>query len=204
MKLYYATGACSLAVNIVLREAGLAFDMERVDTKTHTTEHGVDFYTINPKGYVPVLRLDDGEQLTEGAAIVQYIADRHPEAGLAPACGTIERARLQEHLNYLASEVHKNFYALFHPAAAPEAKQASVAALAERFDYLESLFSVGRSYLMGDRYSATDPYLYVMLTWTHYVGVSLDKWPHLIAFRDRVAARPAVQAALHSEGLGKH
>ena len=204
MKLYYATGACSLAVNIVLREAGLAFEMERVDTKTHKTEHGADFYDINPKGYVPVLRLDDGEQLTEGAAIVQYIADLHPEAGLAPACGTLERARLQEHLNYLSSEVHKNFYPLFHPAAGPEAKQAAVAALSERFNLLERQFGVGRSYLMGDRFSVADPYLYVMLTWTHYVGVDLGKWPGLIAFRDRVAKRPAVQAALHSEGLARH
>ena len=204
MKLYYARGACSLGTNIVLHEIGIPFEMERVDTNTKKTEHGVDFWEINPKGYVPVLRLDDATQLTEGVAILQYLADLHPEAGLAPACGTFERARLQEHLNYLASEVHKAFYPLFHPHGTPEDKALAMTVLAEKFDFLENHFSVGRAFLMGDRYSVADPYLYVMLTWTRYVGVDLSKWPGLVAYEARIAARPAVQTALHSEGLARH
>ena len=201
MKLYYARGACSLATNILLREVGMAFEMERIDTKTHKTEHGVDFFEINPKGYVPVLRLDDGEELTEGAAILQYIADLHPEAGLAPPCGTLARARLQEHLNYLASEVHKGFGPLFHPHGGAEEKKTAVAELGAKFDYLERHLGVGRPYLMGEHYSAADPYLFVMLTWPGYLGFDLAKWPGLTAYAARIRARPAVQAAMKAEGL---
>ncbi len=153
---------------------------------------------------MPVLRFDDGTQLTEGVAILQYLADMHPEAGLAPACGTFERARLQEHLNYLSSEVHKAFYPLFHPHGGPEDKAEAMTALGEKLTLLENQFDVGRAFLMGDRYSVADAYLYVMLTWTRYVGVDLSKWPGLVAYEARVAARPAVQAALHAEGLARH
>lgn len=201
MKLYYSRGACSLATHILLHELGLAFELERVDTKTHHTETGGDFFEINPKGYVPVLRLDDGEELTEGAAILQYLADVHGNGAFAPPCGTLERARLQEHLNYLASEVHKGFAPLFHPHGGPDEKKLAFADLSAKFDLLERHLSVGRSYLMGDRYSCADPYLFVILTWPGYLGLDIAKWPNLAAYAARIRTRPAVQAAMKAEGL---
>ena len=201
MKLYYSPGACSLSPHIVMREAGMAFDMERVDLASHQTETGADFTQINPKGYVPALRLDDGQVLTEGAAIVQYIADLHPEAALAPKPGTLERTRLHEYLNYIAAEYHKAFVPLFSSDATEAAKAAAVSNVGRRLDYFEKIFSDGRAYLMGDKFSVADAYLFVVSNWTKPTGISLDKWPNVTAFVARVAGRGKVQDALRAEGL---
>lgn len=201
MKLYYAPGACSLSPHISLREAGVSFDLERVDLASGKTANGEDFSKINPKGYVPALRLDDGEVLTEGAAVVQLIADRHPEAGLAPANGTLERTRLQEHLNFIAAELHKAFTPLFNPSTPEAAKQAAVANVARRLDHIEQLLAGGRSWLLGERFSVADAYLFTVANWTGPTGIGLDRWPNLKAFVARAAARPAVQAAMRAEGL---
>ena len=201
MKLYYSPGACSLSPNIVLREAGVAFDLERVDTSTKKTETSADFLQINPKGYVPVLRLDDGEILTEGAAIVQYIADQRPDSGLVPKAGTIERARLQEHLNFTASELHKAFVPLFSPDTSEAGKQAAVTNVERKFEHFERVLSDGRAHLLGDKFSVADAYLFVVSTWTKPTGIGLDKWPHLAKFAERVAARPKVREAMKAEGL---
>lgn len=201
MKLYYAPGACSLSPHISLREAGVSFDLEKVDTRTRRTESGADYLSINAKGYVPALQLDDGEVLTEGAAVVQFIADRHPDAGLAPAGGTLERARLQEHLNFIASELHKAFTPLFDPSAPEAAKQAAPAAVARRLDHVERLLADGRAFLLGERFSVADAYLFTVASWTGPTGIGLDRWPRLAAFVARVAARPSVQAAMRAEGL---
>lgn len=201
MKLYYAPGACSLSPHISLREAGVSFDLEKVDTSTRRTESGADYLSINPKGYVPALQLDGGEVLTEGAAVVQFIADSHPDAGLAPAGGTLERARLQEHLNFIASELHKAFTPLFDPSAPEAAKQAAPAAVARRLDHVERLLADGRAHLLGERYSVADAYLFTVASWTGPTGIGLDRWPRLASFVARVAARPAVQAAMRAEGL---
>jgi len=201
MKLYYSPGACSLSPHIILREAGLNFELERVDMATRTTETGADFAQINPKGYVPALQLDNEQILTEGAAIVQFIADQRPEADLAPASGTLERARLQEHLNFIASELHKAFSPLFNPAASEEAKRAAPANVARRLDHFEKVFSDGRPYLLGNQFSVADAYLFVVSTWTGPTGIGLEKWPRLAAFVERVAGRKTVQAAMRAEGL---
>lgn len=201
MKLYYAPGACSLSPHISLREAGVSFDLEKVDTSTRRTESGADYLSINPKGYVPALQLDGGEVLTEGAAVVQFIADSHPDAGLAPAGGTLERARLQEHLNFIASEMHKAFTPLFDPSAPEAAKQAAPAAVARRLDHVERLLADGRAHLLGERFSVADAYLFTVASWTGPTGIGLDRWPRLASFVARVAARPSVQAAMWAEGL---
>jgi glutathione S-transferase len=198
MKLYYSPSACSLSPHIALREAGLAFDLERVDTRTHKTKSDVDFYTINPKGYVPVLELDNGHRLTEGPAIVQYIADRKPESKLAPPPTSEERYHLQGWLNFLSSEVHKEFGPLFNPKAPDEVKAQRKEALAKRFDFIAKSLD-GKSFLMGDTFTVADGYLFVLLRWTAFTGIELDKWPALKAFQERVGARPAVKAALEAE-----
>ncbi|HUJ00610.1 MAG TPA: glutathione transferase GstA [Usitatibacter sp.] len=202
MKLYYAPGACSLSPHIALREAGLPFDLVKVDTKTHRYEGGGDFYSVNGKGYVPVLELDGGERLTEGPAIVQYIADRKPESGLAPKAGTLERVRLQEWLNFLTSEIHKGFTPLFSPETPEDYKPVARKRLAGRFDWLSKELE-GRQYLVGDRFTVADGYLFVLLGWTHFVGMKLEDWPVLKGWRENIARRPAVQAALKAEGLVK-
>ncbi len=201
MKLFYSPGACSLSPHIILREAGQAFDLERVDGATKKTETGRDFKVINPKGYVPVLELDSGEILTEGAAIVQYVADTHGAANLAPKTGTLERARLQEHLNFVASELHKAFSPLFDPEAPDDQKKAAPANIGRRFDYVEPLFADGRHYLLGNNFSVADAYLFVVAGWAKPTGIGLDRWPRLQAFHDRVGGRPAVKAAMTAEGL---
>ena len=201
MKLYYSPGACSLSPHIVMREAGMAFDMERVDLASHQTETGANFTQINPKGYVPALRLDDGQVLTEGAAIVQYIADLHPEAGLAPKSGTLERARLQEFLNFIAAEYHKAFSPLFSPDISEAEKVAAVSKVTRGLDYFEKLFADGRAYLLGDKFSVADAYLFVVTNWTKPTGIGLAKWPHVSAFIARVMARDKVQEAMRAEGL---
>jgi glutathione S-transferase len=202
MKLYYSPGACSLSPNIVAHEIGIPLELIRVDTKTHKTEHGVDFYEINPKGYVPALVLDNGELLTEGVAIVQYLADQKPESGIAPANGTLPRYRVQETLTYINSELHKSFSPLFNPATNAETR-------AEREDYLRRRFKLieqilGRQqYIVGDRFTVADAYLFTVANWANFVKLDLSAYPNLLAYQKRIAARPAVQAALKSEGLVK-
>ncbi len=202
MKLYYAPGACSLSPHIVASELGLDVALEKVDTKTKKTASGGDFLAVNPKGYVPALQMDDGEVLTEGPAIVQYLADRKPESGLAPANGTLERYRLQEMLGYVNSEIHKTYSPLFNDKTTPEARQ-------ERMEYLDKRYAViekqlaGRSYLFGDRFTVADAYLFTVTNWAQYVKLDLSAFPNLQAFQKRVAARPAVQAAMKAEGLIK-
>ncbi|HEY9538711.1 MAG TPA: glutathione transferase GstA [Kiloniellaceae bacterium] len=201
MKLYYMPGACSLASHITLRETGAAFDLDKVDGKQKRTERGADFTAINPKGYVPVLALDDGEVLTEGAAILQYIADQHPKAGLAPAAGTLARARLQEQLNFVASELHKAYSPLFNPALPEPEKAAARERVGQKLDVMETLLSDGRSYLVGDSFSVADAYFFVVANWSGHTGIDLERWPHVAAYQQRIAARETVQAALKAEGL---
>lgn len=201
MKLYYTPGACSLSPHIVLRELGLDFQLEKVDLAAKTTASGADFRTINPKGYVPALGLPEGEVLTEGAAIVQFLADRHPQAGLAPAAGTIERARLQAHLNFLSSELHKAFGPLFNPALPMADREAAKANIARRYDLVEQGLVDERSYLLGEAFSVADAYLFTISSWAASTGVDLSPWPRVQALVARVASRPAVRAALEAEGL---
>lgn len=200
MKLYYTPGFCLLSPHIVLHELGGQFDVERVDVATKTTETGADFRAINPKGYVPALRLGDGEVLTEGAAIVQYLADSNGAQHLAPEPGTLARARLQEQLNFIASELHKAFGPLFQGATG-EAKDAAVANVGNRLDHMERQFADGRAYLLGDHFSVADAYLFVVARWTGPTGIGLARWPRLSTFVERVRQRPSVVAAMAVEGL---
>jgi glutathione S-transferase len=201
MKLYYSPGACSLSPHIVAREAGLPLTIVRVDTKNKTTESGDDYRAINPKGYVPLLELDNGVRLSEGPAIVQYLADLAPAAKLAPANGTFERYRLQEWLNFITSEIHKQFSPLFDGTMPEEAKDKFRNKLSGRFDLLVEQLE-GRDYLMGS-FTVADAYLFTVLGWTRYTGPDLARWPVLQAYVDRVAARPQVQVAMKEEGLLK-
>ncbi|HEX9461729.1 MAG TPA: glutathione transferase GstA [Alphaproteobacteria bacterium] len=202
MKLYFSPGACSLSPHIVLREAGLNFELEQVDTKTKKTKAGADFWTVNPKGYVPVLRLDNGETLTEGPAIVQYLADQKPESGLAPKPGSLERYRLAEWLNFTTSELHKGFTPLFKPNTADEYKKIARETLATRLAYLDKQLA-GRQYLMADRFTVADAYAFTVVNWSNFQNVDLAPWPNVKAYMDRVRARPKVQEALKAEGLLK-
>ncbi len=202
MKLYYSPGACSLSPHIALREAGLPFQPVLASTKTHKLQDGTDYYTINPKGYVPLLELDDGERLSEGPVIVQYIADQAPGKKLAPAAGTMARYRLQEWLNFITSELHKSFSPLFNPAMPEEGKAVYRARLADRFKWVDGQLA-GKSYLMGEEFSVADAYLFTVAGWGGYVGVDISGLPNLSAYMARVKARPAVQEALKAEGLLK-
>jgi glutathione S-transferase len=200
MKLYYSPGACSLSPHIVLRETGAKFDLEQVDNREKKTKSGQDYWSINPKGQVPTLELDNGERLTEGPVIVQYIADQKPGQGLAPAVGTMERYRVQEWLNFITSELHKSFGPIFRPTTPDAFKVISKENLAKRFDWLDKQLA-GRQYLMGDKFTIADAYLFTVLRWTARIDMDLSKWPNLKAYVDRVAARPKVQEALKAEGL---
>jgi glutathione S-transferase len=200
MKLYYLPGACSLSPHIALREAGLAFDLEKLDRKTGTTASGEAYRDINPPGYVPALRLDDGEVLTEGPAIVQYIADRAPEKKLAPPAGTMERYRLQSWLNFVATEIHRSFTPLFNPAMPEETKAFFRERLLQRIGHVNARLA-GRDYLMGDQLTVADIYLFVTMSWTKPTKIDLTSFPNVLAFMKRVGARPSVQAALKAEGL---
>ena len=202
MKLYYSPGACSLSPHIVLREAGLAFEPVLASTKTHKLQDGTDYYTINPKGYVPTLELDNGERLTEGPAIVQYLADQVPDKKLAPANGTFARARLQEWLNFTTSEIHKTYSPLFNPAVPEEYKTIAKAKLGDRYRWIDEQLEC-KSYLMGDAFSVADAYLFTVTNWAKSVGVDISGFKNLGAFMGRVAARPAVQEAMKAEGLLK-
>ncbi len=201
MKLYYAPGVCSMSPHIVAREAGIPITLVRVDNKNKKTETGEDYRAINPKGYVPLLELDNGVRLTEGPAIVQYLADLAPASKLAPPNGTLERYQLQEWLNFITSEVHKQFSPLFDPTMPEEAKEKFRTRLATRFDWLVEQLQ-GREYLMGT-FTAADAYLFAVLGWTKFTGPDLARWPVLQQYVARIAARPRVQDALRAEGLLK-
>jgi glutathione S-transferase len=200
MKLYFSPGACSLSPHIVAREAGLPVTLVHVDTKGKKTITGDDYLSINGKGYVPLLELDDGTRLTEGPAIVQYLADRAPEKKLAPANGTIERYQLQEWLNFITSELHKQFSPLFDPSMPDDAKVKFRDKIALRFDWIVAQLA-DRPFLTGEDFTVADAYLFTVANWTKYTGIDLARWPVLQAYMARVAARHDVQAALKEEGL---
>lgn len=202
MKLYYSPGACSLAPHIVAQELGIPLTLEKVDTKTKQTASGVDFTTINPKGYVPALELDNGELLTEGPVISQYLADLKPEAGLAPPNGTLARYRLQEMLGYINSEIHKSFSPLFNPAVSPELRQDRIDYLRKRFGLVDRVLA-NSPWLTGDTFTVADAYLFTVSNWAAYVKFDISEFAALQDFRQRAAQRPAVQAALKAEGLSK-
>lgn len=202
MKLYFAPGACSLSPHIALLESGLPFTTEQVDLRSKKTASGADFTTINPRGYVPALQLDDGRVLTEGPAVVQYIAAQAPDKQLVPAAHSIEHYQLLERLNFISTEIHKGFGPLFNPASSADAKSMAITQLEKRFGHAADLLE-GQDYLVGQHYSVADIYLFVMLTWTDKMGIDLARWPALQAFKARIAARPAVQQALADEGLTK-
>ncbi|MBK9081002.1 MAG: glutathione transferase GstA [Rhizobiales bacterium] len=202
MKLYYSPGACSLSPHIVAMEAGVPLALAKVDLKAKQIEGGGDYLAVNPKGYVPALEIEPGVVLTEGPAIVQYVADMNPASGLAPKAGTLERARLQEWLNFISTELHKTIGSMFNPAQTPEWKAAMVALAERRLGWLDGQLA-GKSYLMGDTFTAADAYLFTVLNWTKFVGMDLARWPNLVAYSGRVGARPKVQEALKAEGLMK-
>ncbi|MGC4077219.1 MAG: glutathione transferase GstA [Rubrivivax sp.] len=200
MKLYYSPGACSLSPHIVLLESGLAFHAVMASTKTHRLADGTDYYTINPKGYVPLLELDSGERLSEGPAIVQWIADQVPEKKLAPPAGTMARYRLVEWLNFISTELHKGFSPLFTPGMPEEAKALFRSKLGDRFAYVDAALA-DQPFLLGEDFSVADAYLFVVAGWSKHVGVDLSRFAHLARFIERVGARPAVQQAMRAEGL---
>lgn len=200
MKLFIKPGACSLSPHIVLEELGLPYETEVVDLARKTTASGQDFLVINPKGYVPALLLDSGELLTEGPAIVQYLADLAPEKQLAPANGSIARYQLQSWLTFIGTEVHKSFSPFFNPKAPQEWKDIARANLERRLAYVAQQLE-GRDYLLGSEFSVADAYLFTVLNWSKFIKLDLGAWPLLLAYQARVAARPAVQAALKAEGL---
>lgn len=201
MKLYFSPGACSLSPHIVLREAGLNFDLEQVDLKAKKLKKSeADYLPINPKGQVPVLELDNGKRLTEGPAIVQYVADQKPGSGLAPAAGTFERYQLQEWLNFITSEIHKGFSPLFRPDTPEDYKPIARANLAARYAMLDKHLA-GKQYLMGDQFTVADAYLFTVTNWNNFQKIDLNQWPTVKAYFDRVAARPKVQEAMKAEGL---
>lgn len=202
MKLYYVPGSCSQSVHIALREAGLNFELDKMDPATRRTGSGEDYLKANPKGSVPALKLDNGELLTEAAVILQYIADRKPETDLAPAAGSMERYRLMEWLNYISSEVHKQLGPFFNPKLPPEWRDNQLGVLGKRFDILAKRLG-NQPYLMGNRFTVADAYLFVVLNWTRLFKIDLAPWPALTDYLARIAARPAVQAALRAEGLVK-
>jgi glutathione S-transferase len=200
MKLYYSPGACSLSPHIVLLEAGLPFTLVKTDLASKKTATGADYLKINSKGAVPALELDDGRVLTEGPAIIQYLADQKPDSGLAPRCGTFERYQLMETLNYITSELHKSFGPLFSASASADAKQAARENIHKKLDWLSTRFGDNK-YVQGDTFTVADAYLFTILAWTGHVGIDLKKWPVLAAYSARVSQRPKVQEALKAEGL---
>ena len=202
MQLYFSPGACSLASHITAREAGIPVKLERADTKTKKLVDGSDYFAVNSKGAVPALKLDDGQVLTEGVAIMQYLADQKPESKLVPAAGTLERYRVQEWLNYITSEVHKGFSPLWNPTADPKVKEYAQANLEKKLDWTNAQLA-GKKYLTGDNFTIADAYLYTVINWAFFLNIGLDKWPALKEFHARVAARPKVQEALEAEGLNK-
>jgi len=202
MKLYYSPGACSLSPHIVLHELGVPFEPVLASTKTHKLVDGTDYYTINPKGYVPLLELDDGQRLSEGPAILQYLADKEASKGLIAAPGPMPRYRQVEWLNFISSELHKSYSPLFNPAMPEEGKAVFRKRLRGRYEYLDQQLE-GKSFLMGDKFSVPDAYLFTVSNWAKHVGVDVTDLKNVQAFMTRMAARPAVQAAMKAEGLLK-
>ncbi len=200
MKLYYSPGACSLSPHIVSIEAGIPLELVKVDTKTKTVREDGDFWAINPKGYVPALELDNGEILTEGPAIVQYLADLNPAAGLAPANGSFERTRLQEMLNYITSEIHKTYSPLFKPNVLPAVREERLEYLHRRYDLLEKRLQ-GRKYLFGEQFTVADAYLFAVTNWARGVKFDLGRFPNIEAFQKRVGSRKSTLQAMRAEGL---
>ena len=200
MKLFLKPGACSLSPHIVLEESGLPYETEAVDLKTKITASGANFLEINPKGYVPALLLDNGQLLTEGPAIVQYIADQAANKQLAPANGTVERYQVQGWLTYIGTELHKSFSAFFNPATSDDWKANVKVLLERRLAYVNQQLA-GKSYLMGEDFSVADAYLFTVLRWSPVAKLDLNQWPEIVAFQTRMATRPAVQEALAAEGL---
>jgi glutathione S-transferase len=201
MKLYYSPGSCSLSPHIVLKEGGFTFTTERVDLKTHQTSSGAQLRDVSAKDYVPILELDNGERLTEGPAIVQYLADQRPASKLAQPAGSFERYRLQEWLNFITSELHKSFYPLFHrDKTAVEWQKAMEAKIAVKFDFVSAALGQ-RDYLFGEHFTIADAYLFTILNWTRSVNIDLGCWPVLAQYHGRVAARPKVKEAMADEGL---
>lgn len=200
MKLYYAPSACSLAPHIVLRETGLPFTLEKVDTARHVTAAGLDYYTINPKGQVPLLELRDGTRLSEGPVIAQYIADHAGATALMPAAGSLQRYQVMQWQNYVTSELHKSFTPLFHVGLETSAKATLVALLRKKIEWVNMQLE-GRQFLTGDTFTAADAYLFVVLRWSQFVQLAIGDLAHVQAFLARVAARPAVRDALKAEGL---
>jgi len=203
MKLYFAPGACSLSPHIVLREAGINADLEQVDLRTKKTKNGADYTTINPKGQVPTLVLENCETLTERPAIVQYMSDQKPDSSLAPPNGTLERYRLQEWLNFITSELHKSFGALFQPTTPEDYKPVARESVSRRFAFVDQQLGRGGPYLMGNPFTVADAYMFVMCTWAGFMKIDLGQWPRLKAYAERVGERPRVQETMREEGLGK-
>jgi glutathione S-transferase len=202
MNLYYFSGACSLSPHIVALEAGVPVTLVKINSKTKKTESGADYLAVNSKGAVPALQLDDGRVLTEGPAIVQYLADLKPESGLAPRAGSFERYQLMEILNFITSEVHKSFSPLFNPASSAEMKETFVAILAKKFDWLSGFLGT-KPFLLGNTFTVADAYLFTVLNWTAHVKIDLGKWPILADYKARIAKRPKVIEAMKAEGLIK-
>lgn len=203
MKLYYSPGACSLSPHIVLEETGLPYEAILVSTRSHKLQDGTDFYSINPLGYVPVLALDDGQMLREGPVIVQYLADQVPGGSpLLPAPGSMARYRVLEWLNFIGTELHKGFSPLFNPSTPADYKPAILAQLRQRFEWVNTELA-RNTFLTGDAFTVADAYLFTISNWATHVGLNFDGLQHLLAYRDRVGSRPAVQAALRAEGLIK-
>ncbi len=200
MKLYFSPGACSLSPHIVLREAGARFDLEQVDLREKKTKKGEDYWQINPTGQVPLLELDDGVRLSEGPVIVQYISDRNPAAGLAPVAGTIERYKLQGWLTHIGTELHKTFGPLFRPTTPDAYKTISKQNLVARYQNIDKQLA-GKQYLMGDKFSIADAYLFTVTRWAPRVELDLEPFQNVKAFMDRMSGRPKVQEALKAEGL---
>lgn len=202
MKLYYSPGACSMAPHIVATEVGIKLDLVKVDIPNKKTENGDDYWKINPKGYVPALQLDDGTVLTEVGVICQYLADQKPDAGLIAKAGTMERYHQMEALNFSATEVHKTLGAFFNPKMTPESKEIQMGVVDRRFNPFEKSLE-GKQYVMGDKFTAADAYLFTVLNWTNPLKIDLGKWPNIKAYMGRVGARPKVQETLKAEGLVK-
>lgn len=202
MKLYYSPGTCSLASHIALYETGLQFETDRLIKTTKMTTGGENYMQINPKGYVPALKLDNGSILTEGAAVLQYIADQKPDSGLAPPCGTMERYHLQEWLTYISSEIHKSFSPLFNKDASEDVKSHAHSMLSKRLVYAEAQLA-DKPFLMGDRFTVADAYFFVVMNWSKIVGFDLAPVPNIKKYLASIALRPAVQAAMKAEGLLK-
>jgi glutathione S-transferase len=200
MKLYYTPGTCALAPHIVALEAGIPLELVKVDLKSKTVRNVGDFWAINPKGYVPALELDDGERLTEGPAIMQYLADLKPASRLAPGNGTFARVRLQEMLNYITAEIHKTYSPLFSPDVLPQVRDDRLAYLRKRYAYLENLLE-GRNYLLGEQISIADFYHFTVTRWARGVKLDLSEFPRLEGLQKRIGSRKSALQAMREEGL---